>query len=819
MITDTCKGGDTAADIRQYAQYMVSAKDHAEYIKGERVLLVQSDHLLTGPIPQHNKRKACKAFADSIAEKLLQWIEQARGGKPPPKSLFQSGSVSFSEEDSKKLTPAQALEITRQVVKEVMPGDRPVLYAVHGDSTCLHVHFLASSVGSHGKIWNPRHDYRLWEGAMERLEIERGLERVTQRKAVAKTDPAREIKVAAPSRAELEITARTGEASPKALALHILENARTTATTIPEFFDAIESNEGYEIVPNGTQGKCSGYSVRCPDGGQIKGSDFGKKYGFNSLIKGGIEYVEDRDFEAIISRRARDSSRAFRTGNNAFDTRPAVGAASGCDTPSITPSFDRDGTERDSVGSISSASSSSRATDSGTPSVTWSGLGASRQVSPSPQPSGAVGIGDDRRHPLSTDNDRNQLDRPIPQTQSRSGGRSDHQGSPAPANAAIERQLIAWDRQCRALGFSSTTQIRIMLIDRDPSRCTVTNPTGAGGMLHPDADAGKFGFQRKTWRQENGEVKWTPEQVREAIKSGRLAGLNGRGFDVFMRPYEPEYNYLFVDDTTPETLKNAGYTPCLVQESSAGNYQAILKVPRKNHDPASPAAKLEKRAANALALSINERLGDRQAGRIDQVFRVAGFANKKPNRNNEFTRLDFGKCSLGTVCMTAAQELEDMRDAVKLAAVQKPEPDPEDMCKHGPEAEPEEVRAHAEHARFDRKTLSLMTPAAPDDVRDMAREIRRWAKINGRGKVPDWSAVDYLACRELAGNGWSAERLGNALYSTSPALSDRKHGHEADYINRTVSKAVEAAASRKSLKAPTPQPHQEYQYSTGGLGM
>lgn len=360
-----------------------------------------------------------------------------------------------------------------------------------------------------------------------------------------------------------------------------------------------------------------------------------------------------------------------------------------------------------------------------------------------------------------------------------------------------------------------------MLIDRDPGRCTVSNPAGAGGMLHPDATGGKFGFQRKSWRQEHGEVRWTPEQVRDAIKSGRLSALNQRGFDIFMRPYEDRHHYLFVDDTTPESLSQAGYHPCLIQESSAGNFQCVLKVPRKNHTPGSDAAKLEKRAANALALSINDRFGDRQAGRIDQVFRVAGFANKKPNRNDAFTVIDWGKCNLGAVCMAAAQELDDMRDAVKLAAAAKQqEPEPEEMRKHAPEAEPEEVRAHAEHARFDRKTLPLMDPSAPEDIREMARGIRKWAKINGRGKVPDWSAVDYLACRELAKQGWSSDRLSNALHACSPALSDRKKGHEHDYVSRTVSKAIEAGASQKSVNAPTPQPHQHYQqYSTGGPGM
>lgn len=806
MITDTEKGGPTVQDIQQYAQYMVSAKDHPEATKGERVLLVQSDNMLSGPIPSASKKKACKAFAAGIAQKIKNWTKQARGGKPPPKSLFQSGSISFSEEDSKKLTPAQALEITRQAVKKVMPGDRPVLYAVHGDSTCLHVHFLASSVDSHGKIWNPRFDFRLWEQAMERLEIEHGLERVQQRKAVAKADPEREIKVKAPTRAELEIAAREGTASPKALALQILEAARESSKTIPEFFDAVEANEGYEIVPNGSAGKCSGYSVRCPDGIQIKGSDFGKKYGFNGLIKGGITYVEDEHFEAISSRRDRESRRAFRSGNDAGNLESATGIAGGRDTQSITPSFDRDSGNRPKNGGSSAASSASNSEDSASASVTWSGLGASRTESPSHEPERTSDPLNNSGRVISNHHDRGNSDRPESQNGTGKNRGSNRQGSSAPAtNEAIERQLIAWDRQCRALGFSNDTQIRIMLIDRDPSRCTVTNPAGAGGMLHPDSAGGKFGFQRKTWRQENGEVRWTPGQVRDAIKSGRLSALNQRGFDVFMRPYEDHYHYLFVDDTTPEILKEAGYTPCLVQESSAGNYQCVLKVPRKNHDAGSDAAKLEKRAANALALSINDKYGDRQAGRIDQVFRVAGFSNKKPNRNNEFTKVDWGRCILGAVCLRAAQELDDMRNAVKLdAATKQKEPEAEEMRKQAPQQEPEEVRAHAEHARFDRKTLPLMTPENPEDIKDMAREIRRWAKINGQGKVPDWSAVDFLACRELARKGWSSDRLSNALNTCSPALSDRKRGHETDYIVRTVSKAVEAAASQKAAKALVP---------------
>jgi len=68
-----------------------------------------------------------------------------------------------------------------------MSSDRAAIYSVHGDTSCLHVHFEVSTVDSNGKIYAKPFDFRDWEKSMERLEIKYELERVVQRKAMEKT--------------------------------------------------------------------------------------------------------------------------------------------------------------------------------------------------------------------------------------------------------------------------------------------------------------------------------------------------------------------------------------------------------------------------------------------------------------------------------------------------------------------------------------------------------------------------------------------------------------------------------------------------------
>jgi hypothetical protein len=65
----------------------------------------------------------------------------------------------------------------------------------------------------------------------------------------------------------------------------------------------------------------------------------------------------------------------------------------------------------------------------------------------------------------------------------------------------------------------------------------------------------------------------------------------------------------------------------------------------------------------------------------------------------------------------------------------------------------------------------------------------------------DVSKADFMVCKDMAKQGYSAEQLERALQLASPELPTRKLGHEVDYCQRTVRAAFEAPEVRQHLEA------------------
>lgn len=833
MITDTKKGGAGRRHVANYARYMVSAKDHPDAKQDERVLLVQSDDMVSPAVPDPSDSKACRDFAKSIAMKHEQWIKEVRDGKPAPKSWFQSGSISFSEADSKGLTPEKALKITREAVAEVMGADRPVLYAVHGDTDCLHVHFLASSVDSNGRIYAKPYDFREWERSMEKLEIKYELERVVQRRAMANDDPRREIKIKAPSRAELEIAVKNGTPSPKMEALRVLDAAKAEARTMTQFMDAVEANPGYEIVPGSGTEKIAGYKLRCPDGVMIKGSDFGKSYSWPGLVKGGISYEQNRDFEAVDQRRKREAARTFGVHETAGPTLgidrtepspnpSSIGPASAPATPAgigngndpardsgDTGSRSDDAVERrrvdaraDEIGSVRDTQQGPRqheplderasrgSSGNSAENVSSSGADIERGIQLRPgddqgaKPDAGVrsdlGLGVFRDgNSIGTGRDgHGSLDGRRSSRRHSEGDLSVHdKASTIPATTAttaevpkhIAKQIEAWSRQVRGLGLTDDDKIRITIHDRDPRRTIKSN--GITGTLWPD-ESKPFAFQTKKDKGEDGEneVFWTVEDVTRQIKSGKLAAWNAKGCDIFITTKPKDHHIILVDDVKdPETLKAAGYRPCLTIETSANNHQCFLRVPKSTEAE-------DKEAIKKMCREINVRLGDAGAGKPEQPFRLAGFMNKKPGRSNHPVLIKSEHSSYGRVCKTAEEELGGWRHMIREENDEKWQ----------------EIEMKA--ARVDRDLRKIAEHAPDADCRIVAGALSRWTGIfyeKNNGAV-DYSVVDYKVAEELLKKGWKQDRLEKALHTMSPGLSDRKGDWSGDYIERTVKAAQES---------------------------
>lgn len=137
---------------------------------------------------------------------------------------------------------------------------------------------------------------------------------------------------------------------------------------------------------------------------------------------------------------------------------------------------------------------------------------------------------------------------------------------------------------------------------------------------------------------------------------GWLKYQNSQGRNIYIRP-KGEHSLSLIDDLTRESvdrMKREGFEPCVVVETSPGNFQAWV-----NHGRVLPKAE-----STAAARALAERFGgDKGAADWRHFGRLAGLTNRKskyqePNGQFPFVRLLDG--SPGLVYSTAAAFLKEV---------------------------------------------------------------------------------------------------------------------------------------------------------------
>ena len=145
------------------------------------------------------------------------------------------------------------------------------------------------------------------------------------------------------------------------------------------------------------------------------------------------------------------------------------------------------------------------------------------------------------------------------------------------------------------------------------------------------------------------QLKSTPEEGRPELQSGfhmiksekglksgmdaddltgeayEIIGKNLEGYGVMLHPHSSKHFYILLDDIKADKiqqLKQDGYSPALVYQTSPGNFQAVLRV-----DKTSDA---EKPAAIKLSRALAEKYGcDMSAAGAEKNFRLPGSFNNK----------------------------------------------------------------------------------------------------------------------------------------------------------------------------------------------
>lgn len=277
------------------------------------------------------------------------------------------------------------------------------------------------------------------------------------------------------------------------------------------------------------------------------------------------------------------------------------------------------------------------------------------------------------------------------------------------------------------------------------------------------------------------ETFYAESQVEALIH--QLRRRNVLGFDVYVTPIDPVHHYLVIDDMqagAAQLLAELGHAPCLVQSSSAGNEQAVLKVAKVDRQD-------EQQLANRLVQQLNQAHGDPKFSGVVHPFRMAGFSNKKPGKASAFTRILEAAPRL---CSKAGALLQQLRQAADEA-----------LSRRKRQAEQERIEAdalrQAQRSR-DRDELELLFESDDDAERGFRRAVavvRAW--VGKRGLVEDASRVDYRAALSMLHAGFTEAEVRAGMLAGSDGLAQR-HRDVEDYIQRTVRAASVARATERS---------------------
>lgn len=213
-------------------------------------------------------------------------------------------------------------------------------------------------------------------------------------------------------------------------------------------------------------------------------------------------------------------------------------------------------------------------------------------------------------------------------------------------------------------------------------------------------------------------------------------------------PISRDKHHILIDDLTLDKLrqfKEDGYRPSCVIESSPGNFQAILTVPKLGDNP-----EIDREAANRLTKHLNERYGDPKLSGAVHAHRLPPFGNFKPKHRREdgsypTTRLIEAE---GSSCQKALKKLQNFVKNIKLKQ---------------------------EAVGSEKKAWELLAVEPTDRANDPDGAYwRHYEDIAGRfGGAMDYSQVDGMIGIRMRVTGHTASQIEDAIERNAPLMREK----------------------------------------------
>lgn len=628
-------------------------------------------------------------------------------------------------------------------------------YVLHDDKEGQHIHIVASRIGL---------DSTLYTGQNENLESTRHISDLEKDHALTLTkgrDPSYTTPDrTTPKKPEIEKALRTNEAPARTILQQALDTATAAPTSAAAFVERLESAGVFVLPALASTGRLNGFSFSTDRTHWFKGSDLGKNYGLAGLQKKGVTYDKDRDRQTLIAA----ASRAIQAGDT-------VGSADTASNARNSPS------DVDLKRALTGADQPARSEDGR--SVT----DASRSIEKEPRRDEQLDSRDTDSNGRPQTADKNLKQNPHPQSHDfDASSRLDGWRSVAddatslaafdtsspmedrPLTPAHKAKVKAVTRQLDAL---DAPAYRLTLIARDDTKKSF--------------NVGK----PKPHEIEKTERFYTKDEV--IAKIPFLSNRNVTRYDIYVTPIDKKHHYILVDDMRMSAMfamQSTGIKPCLIQETSDDNYQAVIKIPKEIITLGEDA---EQSAANQLVENLNKSYGDPKLSGVVHPFRLAGFSNKKSDRKNALTRI---VKAMAGICAVSVDMLAVIRNALKTNPVQ-----------------PKPKKTHVEqsenmlHKTDVKNNINFEKIILNSEVNQKNHDIyQNLVKKANNYKDIDYSVIDFRFARALVAAGAPPREIAASLYALSPDLATRHKNNADAYISRTIERAEIAEREAKVTK-------------------
>jgi hypothetical protein len=237
----------------------------------------------------------------------------------------------------------------------------------------------------------------------------------------------------------------------------------------------------------------------------------------------------------------------------------------------------------------------------------------------------------------------------------------------------------------------------------------------------------------------------TKEEIIEALP--KFSAYSRYNKNVIVTPLSGDKHHILVDDLTPEKLKQLrddGYKPACIIESSPENYQAIITIPSLEGDSSK-----DRYSANRLTKDLNLKYGDPKLSGSVHGHRLPPFPNQKPkHRREDGTYPDTILVEArGGICEKALRELEAIRASQREA----------------------EERARRDEKRMAGRT-DLSLPSSADADSAYWTHFRDIMRNRSEGAPTDYSRIDGMIAIRMRVTGHAKDRIRDAIEANAPGM-------------------------------------------------